>query len=188
MIYFIQSSDNFIKIGYSANPAKRLASLQTSAAEPLILLGTVTGGRDKEEVLHDRFSHLRISGEWFRPDQELLDYIEHSKEDLSEEEGSPYSDRAIDIVSILGKNIKLARLRRHMTMQQLADRMGTGVRAVYNIERGTPAMSLANYVQALICLGLEREIENIAHDDPVGRKIADDELLSTRGTRGDCQE
>jgi hypothetical protein len=35
------------------------------------------GGRESEAAHHQRFAHLRVRGEWFRPDAELLEYIEH---------------------------------------------------------------------------------------------------------------
>lgn len=75
-VYFIQQGDSgAIKIGCSKNPAQRLAGLQTGHSEPLRLLTCAVGSQDQERALHDRFAHLRVSGEWFRPAEELLSYI-----------------------------------------------------------------------------------------------------------------
>lgn len=76
MIYFIQNTETAaIKIGLSVDPAKRLASLQTASADPLKLLGTIEGGRDKESALHCQFSAHRLSGEWFRGHPELVEAV-----------------------------------------------------------------------------------------------------------------
>lgn len=75
-VYFIQQGDSgAVKIGCSRNPTQRLAGLQTGHSEPLRLLTCAVGSQAQERALHDRFAHLRVSGEWFRPDEELLAYI-----------------------------------------------------------------------------------------------------------------
>lgn len=75
-VYFIQQGDGgSIKIGYSKNPAQRLASLQTGHSESLHMRAIAPGSMAQERALHDRFSHLRVSGEWFRPDEDLVAYM-----------------------------------------------------------------------------------------------------------------
>lgn len=75
-VYFIQQGDSgAIKIGCSKNPSQRLAGLQTGHSEPLRLLTCAVGSQAQERALHDRFAHLRVSGEWFRPADDLLAYI-----------------------------------------------------------------------------------------------------------------
>ena len=73
-IYFI-ASEEAIKIGCSKNPEMRLGELQVGAEQDLVLLATVDGNRQSELDLHRRFAHLRLRGEWFMADQELLDFI-----------------------------------------------------------------------------------------------------------------
>jgi hypothetical protein len=75
-VYFIQQGDSgAIKIGCSKNPSQRLAGLQTGHSEPLRLLTCAVGSQAQERALHDRFAHLRVSGEWFRPADDLMAYI-----------------------------------------------------------------------------------------------------------------
>lgn len=75
-VYFIQQGDSgAIKIGCSKNPSQRLQGLQTGHSEPLRLLTCAVGSQGQERALHDRFAHLRVSGEWFRPAEDLLAYI-----------------------------------------------------------------------------------------------------------------
>jgi len=74
VVYFIKAG-NVVKIGIAANADKRLRELQTANPHRLELLGTITGGRSKEMELHERFHHLRLSGEWFTASAELLEYV-----------------------------------------------------------------------------------------------------------------
>lgn len=66
VIYFTQNSqDQAIKIGYSSDPIRRRAGLQSACSSKLILLGTIPGGLEHEGELHRRFAHHRLHGEWF---------------------------------------------------------------------------------------------------------------------------
>ena len=76
-IYFITDCEN-IKIGFTTlNVEKRLKQLQTGCVKKLFVLGYITGTMADEKKLHDIFgaNRLRYNGEWFKPTQELLDYI-----------------------------------------------------------------------------------------------------------------
>lgn len=80
-IYFIQRGDEHgaIKIGWTwTDPMKRLHTLQHANDETLTLLGYFPGSCGDEAALHERFAHLRIRGEWFRPDDDLLAFIRDS--------------------------------------------------------------------------------------------------------------
>ena len=75
-VYFIRAGTSGpIKIGKAQNVRVRLSTLQTSTAVPLHVLGIVAGGRDRERELHEQFAHLRLRGEWFVPEPELLQFI-----------------------------------------------------------------------------------------------------------------
>ena len=80
-IYFIQAKGGGpIKIGLAANPASRLATLQTSHHKRLRILAARPGGRADEHDLHYLFAGLRLRGEWFRPGSELLAYVKALRE------------------------------------------------------------------------------------------------------------
>jgi hypothetical protein len=67
VIYFTQDILNkAIKIGYSKNPKKRRAGLQSSNSSPLVLLGAIHGGLEHERGFHDKFAQHRLHGEWFK--------------------------------------------------------------------------------------------------------------------------
>lgn len=75
-VYFVQQGDGHIKIGIASDVTSRISELQTGSPVPLRLLGVMANaGRKTEAELHRRFSSLRQSGEWFRPERELLKFI-----------------------------------------------------------------------------------------------------------------
>jgi transcriptional regulator with XRE-family HTH domain len=76
----------------------------------------------------------------------------------------------------LGENIHLARLRRKLSAEQLAERAGISRLTILRIEKGSPVVSIGNYLQALFVLGLEKDLEQVASSDPLGRKLQDANL------------
>jgi len=76
----------------------------------------------------------------------------------------------------LGENIRLARLRRKLSTEQVSDRANVSRRTLWAIEKGTSSVSLGAYLQVLFVLGLENDLANIARDDEMGRKLQDSDL------------
>ena len=77
----------------------------------------------------------------------------------------------------LGENIKFARLRRKLSVQQISERAGISRATLWNIERGKESVSLGAYFQVLSVLGLEKDILKIASDDVLGQKLQDLNLV-----------
>ena len=68
----------------------------------------------------------------------------------------------------LGANLRTARLRRNQTIVEVAEKIGTGPRAIMDAEKGRPGASAAVYVALLWAydlLGQMSEVANPAHDD-----------------------
>jgi len=80
------------------------------------------------------------------------------------------------ILEEVGENIKLARLRRKLTAEQVAERAGISRSTLWQVEKGLPSVSFGTYVQVLFVLGLEQDLLLIAKDDILGRKLQDAEL------------
>lgn len=90
--------------------------------------------------------------------------------------------RLSKILEETGENIKLARLRRDLTMEQVAERAGISRSTLWQVEKGLPSVSFGVYAQVLFVLGLEKDILKLAGDDLLGRKLQDIELLLGRST------
>lgn len=75
-VYFIQhGADGLIKIGFTKNIDKRMRDLQFAAPLPLRLLGWRLGGPTEEARLHRVFAPSKAWGEWYRPTEQLIEYI-----------------------------------------------------------------------------------------------------------------
>lgn len=88
--------------------------------------------------------------------------------------------KTLRILSDLGENIRLARLRRRMTAEQLALRAGMSRKTLYQIEQGSPTVAMGNYLQTLFILGLEKDMTQVAAADPLGRKLQDAGLTTAK--------
>ena len=84
------------------------------------------------------------------------------------------------ILATLGENIKLARLRRKLTAEQVAERAGISRRTLVSVEKGLPSVAMGTYVQVLFVLGLSDDITKVARDDEFGRKLQDIQLIGTK--------
>lgn len=88
------------------------------------------------------------------------------------------------ILEILGENIKLARLRRKLTTEQVAERANIGRTSLWHIEKGSEHISIGMYLQVLSVLGLADDMKAVANDDLLGRKLQDAGLITkSRGSK-----
>lgn len=110
--YFIRRADGAIKIGFSIRPWRRIRGLarefgvlETLAVVPACLVG--------EYETHQLFGHLRLEGEWFRSEQELLYFIEQTKVEVAAEpepETMPPPARAQQASGALSEHEAIRRL------------------------------------------------------------------------------
>jgi len=79
---------------------------------------------------------------------------------------------ALDQLSILGENIRQARLARQLSQEALASRSLMSKATYVNIEKGDPNVSIGAYMAVLDLLDLLNGLEDIAapHKDEVGRR------------------
>ncbi len=85
-----------------------------------------------------------------------------------------------------GLQIKLARLRRKLTVTLVAERAGISRATLWAIEKESPSVSMGAYVQVLLAIGLVDNLLLIAKDDVLGRTLQDLKLpVGKRATKRD---
>lgn len=72
----------------------------------------------------------------------------------------------------LGENIKLARLRRRLTMNLVCERASISRVTLTKIEKGDPTVSMGAFAAVLHALnGLDKDLTKVAKEDEWGRTI-----------------
>lgn len=84
------------------------------------------------------------------------------------------------MLQTLGENIRLARLRRDLSSEQVAERAGISRNTLIKIERGDEGVAIGMYFRVLIVLSLQDDLLLIARDDVLGRKLQDIGLTTPR--------
>ncbi len=85
--------------------------------------------------------------------------------------------KAKKILTEVGENIKLARLRRRLSSEQVAERANISRPTLLSIEKGLPGVSIGSFLRVLMVLGLEKDLLILAKDDKLGRKLQDVNLV-----------
>jgi len=83
----------------------------------------------------------------------------------------------------LGERLRLARLRRKLSVELTCERAGIARMTLYRAEAGSPAVALGTLLRILSVLGLESDFDLLARDDKVGRLLQDLELPPRRRVR-----
>lgn len=95
----------------------------------------------------------------------------------------PTHPRAQRQIQALSKRLRAARMRRSMTQEVMAERVGVSVPTIAKLENGDPSTSLATVLRALTVLGLAGDIDLIAAQDTLGRELQDNALRRTNASR-----
>src|SRR5262245_48410391 len=72
-------------------------------------------------------------------------------------------DEVVQALTRLGADLRTARLRRNLTLDEAALAIGSGKRAVAGAEAGSPGTAAAVYVALLSAYGLVNQLEGIAN-------------------------
>ena len=76
-------------------------------------------------------------------------------------------------MKLMGERIKLARLRRNLSIAQVAERASCSPLTVNRIEKGSPTVSIGIYARVLYALQLDDDLLLIAQEDKQGRLFQD---------------
>jgi transcriptional regulator with XRE-family HTH domain len=71
------------------------------------------------------------------------------------------SESTTDQLLKLGRDISVARKRRHMSMSEMAERMMVNLKTVQRMEKGDPAVGIGIVATALWVLGLHRRLGDL---------------------------
>lgn len=89
--------------------------------------------------------------------------------------------KTIAVLEQMGEQIKLARLRRKLPAELVAERAGISRATLWSIEKGSPSVAIGMYAAVLNALNnMDKDLLLIAKDDEFGRKLQDIELLSRK--------
>lgn len=91
--------------------------------------------------------------------------------------GSNVLPSTIKILEQMGEQIKLARLRRHLSATLVAERADITRTTLWKVEAGNPGVAIGIYAAVLHALyGMDKDLLLVAKDDELGRKLQDIEL------------
>ena len=86
-----------------------------------------------------------------------------------------------NILEQMGEQIKLARLRRKLSAQLVAERAGISRQTLNSIEKGTSTVTIGAYAAVLHALNnLDADLLLVAKDDELGRKLQDLDITIRR--------
>ena len=91
--------------------------------------------------------------------------------------GVTVSPKTAEILEQMGEQIKLARLRRSLSTELVAERAGISRATLWNVEKGSPSVAIGIYAAVLHALGnMDSDFLLVAKDDELGRTLQDLEL------------
>jgi transcriptional regulator with XRE-family HTH domain len=92
-----------------------------------------------------------------------------------------------EILTQMGEQIKLARLRRQLSVELVAERAGISRATLWNVEKGSPSVAIGIYAAVLHALNnMDKDLLLVAKDDALGRKLQDLRLQTRkRAPKGD---
>jgi len=127
MIYFIKQAE-FVKIGCTNNIFKRLSSLQVGSPLKLDILGLISGGKNEEKALHEKYREYNSNGEWFYLTEEIMNHVNSLDRTLMWENG--LEEEPFTVIS----KIQKARYETGHTLESLSKKLGITKQSVQELE------------------------------------------------------
>ena len=76
-------------------------------------------------------------------------------------------------MKVVGEQIRLARLRRDLSIAQVAERATCSPVTISRVEKGAPTVAIGIYLRVLYALQLDDDILLLAQKDEMGRGLQD---------------
>ncbi len=76
-------------------------------------------------------------------------------------------------MQVVGEQLKLARLRRNLSIAQIAERATCSSLTVSRVEKGVPTVAIGIYLRVLYALQLDEDILYLAKQDTLGHNLQD---------------
>lgn len=87
----------------------------------------------------------------------------------------------IKILEQMGEQIRLARLRRNLSVELVSERANISRATLWSIEKGSPSVAIGYYASVLHALNdMDKDLLLVAKDDKLGRTIQDLNLMTRR--------
>lgn len=87
--------------------------------------------------------------------------------------GTKLPRRLEEKMQVVGEQIRLARLRRNLSIAQIAERATCSELTVMRVEKGVPTVAIGIYLRILYAMQLDDDILSLAKDDSLGRTLQD---------------
>lgn len=81
------------------------------------------------------------------------------------------SPQEIHAMEVLGRRVRLARLRRNMSQEEVAQRIGVTRRTYLALEKGQETVNIGVLVKVMAVLGYVERLEDILASDPLGEEM-----------------
>lgn len=91
---------------------------------------------------------------------------------------APLLPSTTEFLQRFGERLRLARLRRHLTAKQVAERAGMAPMTLRNLERGSAGVTMGAYLAVMQVLGIEKDLDLLGAADPMGRALQDARLTA----------